>query len=71
VSLNSLVQKCSDKAQELINKLNKAKAKGPGIWRTIPAAFLIVYFKKIIEGTSKELEGYQLQLNVHLLAALR
>ena len=58
VALNSLVQKCSNKAQELIDKLNNVKAKGPGFWKTVSAAFLTVCSKKEIEGISEELKGY-------------
>jgi len=70
-SLNCLVQRCSDTAQELLGRLKEVKANGRGIWKTIPAAFLAVWSKKDIEEISERLESYQVQLNTHILAALR
>ena len=70
-SLNNLVKKCSETAKEILDKLEKVKARKRSVIESLRAAFLNVWSKKGIDELCKHLEGYQIQLNTHLLGSLR
>jgi len=71
-NLRALTQRCSDLADELLEKLNKAKAQGRfRKWKSLRQAIKSVWSKKDVDEMANRLQSFKSEIQLHLMISMK
>ena len=71
-ALQTLAERCSDLAEELLEKLNKAKAQGRfRKWKSLRQALKSVWSQKEVDGMANRLQSFRSEIQLQLLISVR